>query len=473
MKATARFITVMLGFSVGLASMLLVSGPAMGQQIRLDVTLSAPIDSSPKYNAIAGWNPEAQSACLYSANELQAPANSSEPWVKPANCINWTPPSGTLPGIYDATWDSGKSRALLVISDAPKKPSHSSIAVIVPDYTWQAYDLVKGGSFYFEAVGKKSTEFSMRRLNLLRPLNFVRVGDPKNYPTTPQVFPEVNPISFLRGHFGEVDVIAQSKLDEANYDLSAYRTIVVYGHDEYWTAKVKSDIETAVANGTALLNLSGNTGYRKLVRTGSVLGFDPASAAHPSTSRWGDKAGDTTPIPLIGAEYLGEPFNKRKTSPIQVSERTFRGLTRDGLPANLTKKDVAAFLEGMKVRDGADPLFADTGLRNGDFIGVNSHVMSVEVDAIPEDASGKIEPDFIKKFGTAPISAAADVWVNARKDRGQLAWRAGTLIRTQFGRGKVFTAGPIGWTASLVGGDRLIQIVTLNAMRWLGQVPVR
>jgi hypothetical protein len=340
--------------------------------------------------------------------------------------------------------------------------------VIVPDYTWQAYDLVKNGCFYFEAVGEKSKEFSDRKLNLLRPLTFDVAGDPKNYPVAPQVFPFNNPINFLREHVGNVDVIAQSQIDQSDYNLSAYKTIVVYGHDEYWTAKIKSSIESAVTKGSSLLNLSGNTGYRKLVRDGLVIGFDPTSAEHPATSRWGDMPGDTTVDSLIGAEYLGMPFNKRSPTPIKVKPKLVTLLQRDGLPKSIAAKEVSTTLEGMQVADGSNAIYAGTGLKTGDFFGIANHVMSIEVDAVPETATGAIESSFLDKISDKNLVALANVWVNPRAERHHRQWRAGSLIENKYGEGKVFTTGTIGWTAALVAGDKDVAQITLNALKYLG-----
>ncbi len=446
----------------------LSSQPSSAGEPAPKVTLSQPTVDSTDFNAIATWDVPNQKACLYSAKTLSAPSTSQDSWVDPGHCTEWQPPEDTKSGIYVASWNSGESKALLVISAKPDTHPMASMAVIVPDYTWQAYDLVKNGSFYFDAVGEKTANFSDRKLNLLRPLSFNVAGDPKHYPVAPQVFPFNNPINFLREHVGNVDVIAQSQLDEHEYDLGTYKTLVLYGHDEYWTAEIKTSIESAVATGSSLLNLSGNTGYRKLVRNGLVIGFDPTSPEHPATSRWGDMPGDTTSSALIGAEYLGMPFNKRSPTPIAVKPQTLRLLRKDGLRASISATNVSTMLEGMKVSDASNPLFASTGLKSGQFFGVESHVMSIEVDAVPETASGAIEPKFLNKIGNKTLTPLATVWVNPRAEGHRRHWRAGVLIESKFGEGKVFTAGSIGWTAAIVAGDKTVQQITLNALKYLG-----
>ena len=445
------------------------STPAFASSDKESVTLSAPTASDVEFNAIATWNLKTQSACLYSSTELKVPSSADAPWVSPNSCYRWTPPAGTSSGIYVASWDSGRSKALLVISAEPISEKRNRVVVLVPDYTWQAYDLVKNGNFYFESVGQKTADFSTRKLNLLRPMNFGIVGDPVNYPSSPALYPSANPIAFLRSHLENVDVVSESTFDESAYQLADYQTIVLYGHDEYWSAKLKSEIERAVAGGTSLMNLSGNTGYRKLVREADVIGFDPPSQGHAATSRWGDSNGDTTALKLLGVTYLGEPFGKRQVVQTHVSLRTFRAIKADGLPKEVTGRNIHQLLGGMLARDANSALFDGTGIKTGDFFGYDSKIMSIELDGIPESSNGSAETGFLTKFGSSQVSIGADAWVNARQGNSGREWRVGQLIESTYGQGKVFSAGPIGWNYAIARGDHVIEKITLNAFKYLGQ----
>ena len=465
---------------VALVAACLISGtpawsatPALAQPTAESVTLSAPTAQDDFFDAIATWNPISQEACLYNAESLKPPTASDEPWVSKDNCKLWKPEPGTPSGIYVLSWESGKSKALITMSAAPTSAAQARMLVIVPDFTWQAYNLVKNGSFYFESVGKKTENFSARRLNLLRPLDFHAVGDPTNYPSAAQLYPFSNPIQFLRSHYKLVDVVAQSDLDAYNYDLSKYQTLVTYGHDEYWTGKLRNIIETAVANGTSLLNLSGNTGYRKLVREGEVIGFEKPTAENPTTSIWGELQGDSTPLKLLGVTYLGEPLGKRQIMPIRLPKHLIKELHREGFPRLIPRKQILPHSYGMLVKDSNDPLFRNTHLKTGDFLGVASKVVSIEIDGIPEVANGLADPAFQRELGASKASAAAEIWTNGRKQDSVTHWRAGTLVRTTFGKGKVFSAGPIGWAYSIATGDKEVRQITQNALSYLGEEPAR
>ena len=300
-------------------------------------------------------------------------------------------------------------------------------------------------------------------------MNFTTVGDPKNYPHSRALYPSTNPIQFLRENYPSVEVVAQSALDMGEYNLDFYQSIVLYGHDEYWTQRIKSGIESAVAEGVNLINLSGNTGYRKLVRTGSVIGFDSPTPEVSSTSEWGAMPGDTNALKLLGVQYLGEPFNKRSRVHPKVTLKLYKKLIADGLPSKLSRKQVSGALRGMMVRDSTRPIFQGTGLKNGEFFGISTDVTAIEVDGVPEDQHGNVEPNFTAKFGAAPLSVGADTWLNGRVDGQRISWRAGQLVETKFGKGKVFSAGPIGWTLALVAGDKCVARITQNVVKLFNQ----
>jgi hypothetical protein len=454
----------------GLAAM--PANPAQAQPTSETVTLSSPSAQDDFFDAIATWDPINQKACLYDAESLKPPISSDEPWVTKGKCKVWRPEPGTPSGVYVLSWESGKSRALITLSAPPEATTQANMLVIVPDFTWQAYDLVKNGNFYFESVGKKSENFSARKLNLLRPLDFQAVGDPLNYPSAAQLYPFANPIQFLRSHFKAVDVVAQSDLDAYNYDLSKYQTLVTYGHDEYWTSKLRNSIDAAVTHGTSLLNLSGNTGYRKLVREGEVIGFEKPTAENPMTSIWGELKGDSSPVRLLGVTYLGEPLGKRQARPMRLSKRLVKELHGEGFPRAIPRNKILENSFGMLVKDGNDPLFKNTKLETGDFFGQSSKVVSIEIDGVPEVANGDIDSAFLREVGNTPLSAAAEIWANGRKQDSTTHWRAGTLVRTSFGKGKVFSAGPIGWAYSIATDDKEVRQITLNALSYLGEEPV-
>jgi hypothetical protein len=467
-----KIMVIIASISLFSGSAAITANPAQAQPTSEAVTLSSPTTQDDFFNAIATWDPINQEACLYDADSLKPPSSSDEPWVTKGKCKAWRPEPGTPSGVYVLSWESGKSRALITLSSQPEAATQTAMLVIVPDFTWQAYNLVKNGSFYFESLGKKAPNFSDRRLNLLRPLDFHAVGDPTNYPAAAQLYPFANPIKFLRSHFKAVDVVAQSDLDAYNYDLSKYQTLVTYGHDEYWTSTLRNSIDAAVARGTSLLNLSGNTGYRKLVREGEVIGFEKPTVENPTTSIWGELKGDTSPLKLLGVTYLGEPLGKRQLKPIQLSKRLVKELHNEGFSKSIPRKKILEFSSGMYVKDQSDPLFRNTHLKTGEFFGQNSKVVSVEIDGVPELANGDVDNAFLRAFGNTPISAAAEIWTNGRKQDSTTHWRAGTLVRTNFGKGKVFSAGPIGWAYSIAVDDKEVRQITLNALSYLGDEPV-
>ena len=444
--------------------------PAAGSDKNIEVVLTLPMLSPPIYNALATWDPVRQEACLYSATSLRSQPKPSDAWVTPGDCTIWKPNASYSPGVYDINWERGESHAPLIISSSPVAKTKAKTVVIVPDYTWQAYNIQSGGNFYFQNGKKKRGEdYSAGVLSLLRPNNFVRVGDPVDWPTVTQEFPGVNPIAFLRESLGEVDVIQQSLLDTQHYDLKEYKTIVVYGHDEYWTERVRYGIEHAVQQGSNLLNLSGNTGYRHIIRDGETIHFETPTSQHPNTSLWGEATGTTSPAKLLGAMYLGRPFNLNKSSPIAINDAQYARLLKFGLPSSTPKNRASTFLQGLRVTKGESPIFDGTGLRTGDWFGFGHKAIGYEVDGLPENADGSPSGGAIETFGKNLPESVAETWLHPYGKTGEKLSRTGMLTMSQFGLGHVFSAGSVGWTAALVAGDREVRQVTLNAYRLINQ----
>ena len=431
------------------------------------VALSAPQLNPPIYNALAIWNPVRQEACLISSKALKVQDSPDKPWASETECQLWRPDSAPEQGVYDVKWDNGKSIAPLIISANPTARPKNKVAVIVPDYTWQAYNLQSGGNFYFwKGTKKKGEEFSSGKLSLLRPNNFVLVGDPVGWPTVTQEFPGVNPIAFLRKNNANVDVIQQSKLDEYKYDLSNYQTLVLYGHDEYWTKAVRDGIQTAVEQGTNLLNLSGNTGYRHIIRDGETIRFETPTPNHPNTSLWGEATGTTSPAQLLGVHYLGQPFNMNLAHPIKLKRSQYLRLLAFGFPRETPRAQATKLLQGLRVTAGVDTLFAGTGLKIGDWFGFETKAMSYELDGVAENAHGSPSRLAFEAFGSTIPKSYAETWLHPYGESKQFS-RAGMLTLSQFGRGKVFSAGSVGWMAAIIGGDEKVARVTLNALNLL------
>jgi hypothetical protein len=94
-------------------------------------------------------------AAFSKSDNAHAPI-ANDPAVGPARTVSWRPGAGTL-GVRIGWWASGvyfvrvTSSSGRVVAPVVVRPAHlgqASVAVVVPTYTWQAYNLRGGDSWY-------------------------------------------------------------------------------------------------------------------------------------------------------------------------------------------------------------------------------------------------------------------------------------------------------------------------------------
>jgi hypothetical protein len=453
--------------SLGIASAVLLSlslvvfpNTASNAKPILGVTVEPAGSIPPNYNAIATWDAKTQTACLYSAHEVKR-ANPGEPWATEGNCLAWKAPVNLKSGIYDLSWDNGKSHALLTTSVRAESRTSAVYAVIAPDLTWHAYSYAGGYCQYFN-------QDKILGFNLLRPIDLVdKASNAEPSGACPDNYPGINPLKWFRKTLHKnIDVISVSDLDSENYDLSRYKAIVLYGHNEYWTGKVREKIESAVSSGTGLLNISGNTGYRKLTRTGDRFLYDVSSTDGKVRTIFGEMPGETTTQALIPTESWSYPFYRCSRDSLVLGRANYDQLVANGFPSHVPFEKALEHLRGIEVMEPNDPIFAGTGLKLGSFFGYGRRpIMTVETDGVFLSASGAPDSAYVEKHAPVHFNIAGSSWYSRRNaPTGPMHnGRVGLLVSGTFGRGKTFMAGPIGWTNALLG-DKTVQKITENAL---------
>ena len=472
--------------------------PASAATIARDHVTIALAAETDIYNAVALYNPVDKTADLYGSETLTPEAL---PGSDPTEGV--TPRKVDLAdvsqGIYSISWHSGsiENKAVLVVSANPVDPT-SPIAVIVPDYTWQAYSFTNGGGFYGDGVkhtdGRHfpygiSSEFPNGRHSYAE-VNLHRALDNGSHFEMNK--PWYNPIKFINDHltnndvFHSVDVIQQSILVSKKYDLSRYSEVIVYGHDEYWTPELFNKIKSAVAAGTSLFNMSGNTGYRRIAVTGSTIHFDTSDSSQSQLDAvaWG---GLTLPVSMANDPSVWGVIKTRlKPTDFLGITYLYYPLAKEALPAVCNtlkirqpdfKTDCVGKLEkwtGFRVRDASNRLFRGTDLKNGEAFGEKSKALAYEVDGIPFQ-NGKLvirqnRPNS-DGYGT---SALADVASSLRGSAwgAEAGYKAGAIVQSHFGRGRVLSIGSIGWVNGILADDSVVRKITLNAIEDLLAAPI-
>jgi hypothetical protein len=428
------------------------AAPASAQATIQSVSLEPlNLSKSTTWNGLALWDPEQGKATLCGVDDLTPRTNSADPWISdPLKCSSWEPSRESTPssGVYEVVWGK-ENRAVLVVSNSASDTG--GVLVIVPDYTWQAYNTA-GSWFYI------NEDFVKGKFSLLRPQIKPR-----------GIFPD--PVGFLRASQElPVKVVQQSLLDDNNfsYDLRRYSQIVLYGHDEYWTTTLRQKLSDAVGSGVGLVNLSGNTGYRIVNRKGNSLGFPSTATTKPQTL-WSNfpKLGVSN-SDLLGVDFANHPFGWTKREPSALDSQLSHA-KEYGAPRSLDVPNAIKQFRGFRVTDASSFLYKGLKVKSGLWIGVNSRALDNELDGIPLDKRGKVSPLFPLPSEKA-FSFAAESWTEpfdvTVQRKKETVRRVGFLASGAWKAGKVFSAGSITWTRAIARGDRAIQAITLNALKW-------
>ena len=284
----------------------------------------------------------------------------------------------------------------------------------------------------------------------------------------------------------EFDYAVSSDLDRDATVVDGYDLVMGVGHDEYWSASQRATIEHHVASGGNYLSMSGNTMFwqvrlederRAMVcykyrahEVDPVVGTDAESTM---SGMWGD--------PIVG--------------------RPETALLGAGSAHGLYSRFGAAMPRGsgaFTVYRNDHWMFAGTGLRYGDLLGVDDGVVGYETvgcrlgfDAyqLPVAIGGDGTPEQIEVVAFTPSSNLAmgeyPASIAALDDQGDLEFIASrlhgrvdaeTLALCRYGNammltcrpygddgGEVVTIGSTDWVFGLAG-DPLVAQVTRNVI---------
>jgi hypothetical protein len=241
-------------------------------------------------------------AAFSTSDDPNAPI-ASDPAVGPARTVAWHPGAGTL-GVRIGWWASGvyfvriRSADGQVVAPVVVRPAHlgqASAAVIVPTYTWQAYNLRGGGTWY--ACGCVHT------VDLTRP--YLDGGVPSNFGQYDRDF-----FQWLARNNVRVDVLADGDLDRIAGGAQLrhlYRMVVFESHSEYVTRHM-FDITLQYRDlGGHLAFLSANDFFREVVISGTSMTL---------IGRWRDLG--RPEAALIGAQYIDWSRNLYPNQPYRV-----------------------------------------------------------------------------------------------------------------------------------------------------------
>ncbi|MDP4264906.1 MAG: DUF4082 domain-containing protein [Bacteroidota bacterium] len=197
------------------------------------------------------------------------------------DCGNWTEsgswnvPSTAVPGIYIArlkrTDNGGASHIVFIVRD---DTSHADLFFQASDATWQAYNVYGGNSLYTGATSMPGGHASKVSYN--RPF-LTRNGGGGGGVAQDWLFNAEYPmIRFLERN--GYNISYTTDVDAARYGnlLLNHKVFLSVGHDEYWSAEQRANVEAARNAGVHLAFFSGNEVYWKTRWENSIDGSGTA-----------------------------------------------------------------------------------------------------------------------------------------------------------------------------------------------------
>jgi hypothetical protein len=244
--------------------------------------------------------------------------------------------------------------------------------------------------------------------------------------------------------------------------LKKYRLVLSVGHDEYWSAAMRDNLESFIKDGGNVAFLSGNTCCwqvrseekgRDLTCYKQWYNIDPVFAT-----------GDHRLLSTAWSHHLvNRPENK---------------LTGVGFLWGGYHRSHGQFMDGVASFEVHRPdhwLFENTGLKKGDRFGGEETIVGYECDGceiqwrdgLPFPTGNDGTPDSLTILGTCPAKWAPDdsLWYERfPKDRVGNA-----VLGTYTAGGTVVTAGSTDWAHGLRGKTPVVEQITKNILKRLSQ----
>jgi hypothetical protein len=273
-------------------------------------------------------------ARLWQSNLAHSAAKHQDPCMTDTktllyDCGNWTlsatwaVPSAAVSGVYIARLTGpngdGSQISFIVRNDA----STSDIVYQTSDETWQAYNVYGGSDFYVGTSQLSNSQPRAFKLSYNRPYATRGSQDGRDF-----LFSNEYPtIRFLERNGYDVSYIADVDADRGGAArLQQHKVFMDVGHDEYWSAAQRQNVEAARDAGVSLMFLSGNevywqtrfepsidgsnTAYRTLVSYKETWDDAPTDPVTHATSTWRDPrfalypAGGNPENALTGTAYM-------------------------------------------------------------------------------------------------------------------------------------------------------------------------
>ena len=326
----------------------------------------------------------------------------------------------------------------LVIREAVEN-CEAELLIVFPTFTLQAYNRMGGASLYYplESIRAGEVHVSLRRpfaYSMVRERAHGEIGHHTMEAT----------LEFVRAatKIGRSFVCTDSLDVHENPELLGnVELMMLTGHDEYMTQEIRTAIDTFVESGGKLAVFSGNTCHWKV-----RLDDKEISVTKPARANQ-----ESDPVRRTGkwqAKHIGDPVERTFGLAYRfggVPVERFLDLGRPPLDYGITP-EIMSVAGGMQVLRPDHPLFAGTGLGQGEWFCSENKLLCVEVDGIPLNADNTIHRSKrLKSPESIEVLAAAHL-CNKSQRAGALRW-IGSIVEFDVGTngGKVVNLASVGW----------------------------
>lgn len=170
-----------------------------------------------------------------------------------AQSASWTVPSTAVSGVYVAlltrTDTGGKSHITFIVRN---ESSHSNVLFQTSDPTWEAYNTYGGSDFYQGGANGRAYKLSYNR-----PFETRAQNQGRDFYFSAE-YPEVR---FLEKNGYDVSYFSGVDTDRLGSLLTNHKVFLSVGHDEYWSAAQRNNVQAAINAGVNAQFLSGNEVY--------------------------------------------------------------------------------------------------------------------------------------------------------------------------------------------------------------------
>jgi hypothetical protein len=182
---------------------------------------------------------------------------------------NWQPsfeltiPPNWLSGVYVAQFTEASGKQTAVTFDVRGNP-HSTYVVVTTDTTVQAYNEWGGYSLYLARHSIAAGHAS--KVSFDRPVT--------GWGTVQGLLYEIDGIRWIERMGYDVSYISSVDLHEHPEQLLGHRGFLDFGHDEYWSKRMRDGVEHARDAGVGLAFIGANTAYWQ-------IRFEPDGSGRP------------------------------------------------------------------------------------------------------------------------------------------------------------------------------------------------